>query len=342
MVIPEIDKRYFLMTNKASKSPNQKINDIAICCPICKEGRSWNRKQRCHLYVKRGMNNAVVNCFNCGFSGKIGTYLKSIDPGLYHTYLNETRKDAFDSLSVDTMLNRTAIKNESKDVKILKLKDFGFTKATDSKRAMSYLYKRAIPTKNFKHFWYAYEVKVEMNGKKTILRDGIIAPLWYNSKEDEIYGFQYRSIERKQFLTFLPDENSGYKCYNYFESSRKKLYVFESIFDLMSVDIPLENKVAVLGSDLPDILYDNVKEIILTFDNTITDHTAREKVKKIVNKYTNVSAFIWPSNMVNYKDFNSILQNAVKNGIKDSCKKLKKIIEHNTYTGLDAFVRLNV
>jgi hypothetical protein len=338
-IITDIDKRYFLMTNTASKPPKEGMNDIAICCPICGEGKSWNRKQRLHLYIKPTMDDAVIHCFNCDFSGKMRKYLEQVDEGLMHQYINETKTEKFNNLDVAFTISQDKLRSKS-EIKIIKLSDFGFIKATDSKKAMSYLYKRCLSTDKFKEFYYAENSTFTFNGKEHKLYSGIISPLWYNRSKGEIYGFQYRSIEGKQFLTFLPPENQGYKIYNYFESKRDKLYVFESVFDLMSVDFPFENKIAILGSDLPDKILDETKEIILVLDNTLTDETSKRKIEKYCKKYNNIKVFIWPSSMRNFKDFNSILQDANSKGFKKTESKLSKIISLNIFSGTEALVKL--
>lgn len=331
------------MTNQAQKPPKETPLDIAICCPICKEGRSWNRKSRLHLYKKGSMSSSAVHCFNCGWKGNMGKYLQEVDPTLYHNYRNEKKNNDFNNIDFNTILKRTEIKDKvkSKDnLKIMNINDFDFIEITKSKKGMRYLYNRGIPTKNFKHFYYVESTEVKLDDKSYSLDNGVIVPLWYDSNLKQIYGFQYRSIDKKQFLTFIPQENSGYKCYNFFESNRDKVYVFESVFDLMSVDIPLENKISSLGSDLPEIVFDEFDEIILTYDNTITDETARNKIIKIIKNKKDVKVFLWLKSMKGFKDFNEILKNAMSKGYKDTPKKLKRVIESNIYSGVDALSRL--
>lgn len=330
------------MTNTARKEPKIGDSDCAICCPICNEGKSWNIKRRLHIYHKTGMDKPLVKCFNCSFCGTLGTYLKQVDPMLYHQYINETKRDEFNSLSVDKILgNLKLTKDVKNELVTMNFDKFDFIKATDSKRAMAYLYKRGMDTKNFKEFYYCQDTTVELNGKSTILQDGIVVPLWFNQGDNIIYGFQFRSIVGKVFYTYLPQENSGFKVYNYFDSSRDKLYVFESVFDLMSVDIDKYNKVAVLGSDLPEKMLKETKEIILVLDNTLSDKTARIKIRDYIQKY-NVKAFIWPSSMSKFKDFNSIVQNAKQKSVNDICKKLVPIIEKNTFSGIEAITKLEL
>jgi hypothetical protein len=60
LIMNERDKYYFLQTNISELQPKVTENDIAICCPICKEGKSWNRKQRLHFYYDNYLGKCLV------------------------------------------------------------------------------------------------------------------------------------------------------------------------------------------------------------------------------------------------------------------------------------------
>jgi c-di-AMP phosphodiesterase-like protein len=91
---------------------------------------------------------------------------------------------------------------------------------------------------------------------------------------------------------------------------------------------------------LPDKILDETKEIILVLDNTLTDETSKRKIEKYCKKYNNINSFIWPASMRNFKDFNSILQDANSKGLQKTESKLSKIISLNIFSGTEALVKL--
>jgi len=321
-MIPELEKRYFLMTQQGwDKKPKISNSEVVIGCPICDEGNSKGKKQRCYLY--RYNENIMVHCFNCGIHHHFRNYLKNYFPNLYKQYIIDAglyKLSDFDSSS--------NVDSKPKELKLFTFEDvkLNFKPATESKKAMAYLYSRGVNTKYFKLFYYTKDYKN--------FGEGIVIPFWYKNK---MYGFQYRSINKKLFHIYMPEQNKGYKIYNYFTNS-KKVYVFESVFDLFSNDIPLKNKISSLGSDLDSEKLKKFKEVIFCFDN---DETGLKKAEKYAD--LGFSVFIWPDN-IKQKDFNEILQSGIKKGLdaKEVRNKITKLIEKNTFNSIEAKVRLKL
>jgi len=327
-MIPEIEKNYFLMTQASwDKKPTISNTDIGIGCPVCEEGGSKGKKQRCHLYDYK--DKLLVHCFNCGLHLHFKNYLKKYFNNLYKQYLTETIQNTNDlqSFIIDKKVDE--LKDENfKAFPAKKLADLGFKVSTDSKKAMAYLYGRGIDTKYFKNFYF---------GTYKNLGEGIVIPFFTEFKSrKEFYGFQFRNFNKKIFHIYLPEENKGFKIYNYF-SPKKKLFIFESVFDLYSSDIPLENKISSFGSDIDTEKFKD-KELIFCFDN---DKTGFEKSIKYVKKGFKV--FIWPQN-IKMKDFNEILQRGIKanKSPKDVRKKISNMIQNNIYDGLSAEIKLKL
>ena len=327
-MIPELEKNYFLMTQESwDKKPNISNSDIGIGCPVCEEGNSKGKKQRCHLYEYK--DKLLVHCFNCGLHNHFRNYLKNYFPTLYKQYLSEMIHNTSDLSSLVLEQKVDELKEENfKAIPIEKFSDLGFNPATDSKKAMAYLYGRGVDTKYFKNFYY---------GNYKNFGDGIVIPFFINFKtRKEIYGYQYRHFDKKVFNIYLPEENKGYKIYNYF-TNEKTLYIFESVFDLYSNDIPLENKICSFGSDL-DVEKFKDKELIFCFDN---DETGYKKALKYSQKGFKV--FIW-SDDIRFKDFNEILQFSIRQGknVKEIRKKISNMIQSNIYYGLSAEIKLKL
>ena len=342
----EIDKRYFLSTHQPwDKQPYISNHDIAIGCPICNEGQSTGRKQRCHLYDYKG--STLVHCFNCDHHSNLANFLKSVDLDLYNSYTNEIKFNRLDSLQNELSLtDEVNIMNKKKDnnLKVFNINDFNMVKATKSKMAMSYLYKRCVSPKMFNDFYYIDDVlELDIKGEKKNIRlyTGIVFPLWYDKSKNLIYGFQYRNIKEKQFFTYLPIENENYKIYNYFNTTNE-VYVFESVFDMYSNDIHMKNKIALLGSDINEDILNQYKKVIICLDNQNVDITAKEKLLKFCDKYKNKNIYfhLW-DDRINEKDFNSLLCK-IHDKYDNSYKKITNLIKKNIYDTLETEIRLKL
>ena len=320
-MIPHTEKTYFLQTQENWDKPAKiSSNTITIGCPICEEGKSKGKKQRCSLYYYN--DNLMVHCFNCGIHHHFPVYLKTYFPNLYRDYMISS---GFKTITDNYKISE----KEKKELKFFKIEDLnlGFIKATESSKAMTYLYSRGVDTKFFNKFYYTKNYRD--------FGEGIIIP-FYADKE-KIYGFQYRSLHNKRFFIYLPESNKGYKIYNYFTSA-KKVYVFESVFDLYSNDIPLENKISSFGSDIDIKKLNKFNKVVFCFDN---DETGLKKAEKYLNLGFDI--LIYPDN-VKFKDFNEMLQFAIKKGQdpKDVRYKIKRFIEKNIFSGLEAKIKLKL
>jgi len=84
MTLETVDMDYFIQVHEEIGSIS--AVDVAVSCPHCREGRSWGRKHRLHLYIKPGYDTAAINCFNCGLSTNMYGYLKEFHPNEFVSY----------------------------------------------------------------------------------------------------------------------------------------------------------------------------------------------------------------------------------------------------------------
>jgi len=321
-----IDERYFLMTNTATKSPKIGQTDIAICCPICKEGNSWDRKQRCHLYIKDSFDKAMIHCYNCGIHCNIENYLYMVDETLLTQYKREKFKDKLDELKPKEKIIRTNEDITKEPTVFLNVEELPFRKYT--KEVRDYLKTRKL--EEFEELFYYCDEDVFLENKYLPIKNSIITPLTFKGK---IYGFQARRLDTKLFSTFIPDANMGFKAWNYYNLDKDgPVFIFESVFDALSSGLPLKNITSALGSDFSPKLAEGLKHPIYSLDNQFLDRTSKEKCLKLVkeNKYV----VIWPVD-IKVKDFNELLKYKTK-------EEIKKIIVGNVETGLKASIKLSI
>jgi len=326
-MLEELDKSFFLKTQIAGdKPPKITPRDIAIGCPICREGNSFGKKQRCHLYEKYGLKEPLIHCFNCSWHSNLANYLKEVDKNIYEEYKRRKKSVYLDKIKAPRKEKLNNIKEKKNTIqKIFNIEQFNFQQNT--KPLFDYLAKRNLS--KFAHLFYYSDKNVFFNDKNLPLKETIIIPLWYN---ENIFGFQARKIKDKFFYTFLPEENSGFKVWNYFNVNKDKpVFIFESVFDALSSGLPLQNIIAGLGADIPEEIIKTLKHPIFALDNPFLDKKAKEKYLQLVDKY---HCIIWGKDL-KVKDFNELLQ------IWDF-QQIKEYIIKNVKKGLKAKLMLEI
>jgi len=84
MALDNVDVQYFLQVHEEVGTISD--NDVSVSCPMCREGRSWGRKHRLHMYIKPSYDTASIHCWNCGYTSNIFGYLKEFFPGDFSSY----------------------------------------------------------------------------------------------------------------------------------------------------------------------------------------------------------------------------------------------------------------
>jgi len=334
--LDEREKYYFKLTNISDLPPKEKECDIAICCPICREGKSWNKKQRLHFYFDHYLKKPNVKCFNCGFSGSLKTYLKTVNMNLYEQYKTEIRKIYLEKLkNKSKQINEIKELNEKSGKKFKNEfilfdvpKEFVKIKGTP---AEDYLAKRGLS--QYTDLFYYCESNVKLKDKTLFIKNSIIIPL---EKDGKLYGFQSRKLDKKEFYTFLP--NHGLKVWNIFNVDwDKAVFIFESVFDALSSGLPLNRIVANLGISFPQDLLDKLEKPIFCLDNQNYDEASRNQSLKYIDDYY---VFIWPKiykgEPISAKDFNELIQNGWN---KDM---IKHLILDNIYKGFKGKLKLKL
>ena len=355
MALEPIDVKYFKYAvgmDIGKETPN----DIAARCIICGDGKD-KKKKRLHLYTKTGYDHDVVKCFNCEFTGNMFSFLKLASPHLYDQYRNEKRSSSFEWLQAQyktkdedefddaqiwfgtepkkpepeiktnpVITDRRAIPN---DVFYLPEE---FIPAGESPEATEYLNGRRIPTDGI---YYSKEW-LTFRGKKMPLKNSIIIPLWVNKEKRICYGFQARSISTKFFYTYIPDENTGWKVWNWFNiDPSKKIFIFESVFDALSSGLPQDQMVSALGADLNNIRLSEVDDVIFCLDNQFQDVTSNKKSQQLLEQTYKV--FVWPTTIPE-KDANKWLQNHSELQPVD----FAKIILTNIFEGTKGILKIKL
>ena len=314
-----VDSKFIgLISPKLQKFKRVKPDLYNFRCPICGDSKKNKSKTRGYLYAVK--TNVNFKCHNCGASMSLNNFLKTVDPYVHKQYTFEKFKDGHTGRNF--VAEEPKFKFEPPKFK----PKLDLPKASENQIAKQYLEKRNI---NPSKFYYTDTFKGWVNTLVTKFDDvkydepRIIIPLIY---ENQLIGIQGRSLgpNSVKYITIMLDEDAP-KIYGLDEVDTKKpIYILEGPFDSTFV----ENSVAMCGSDL-DIRSFGWSSYIWVFDNEPRNREIIERIHKTIDRGDKV--VIWPSS-IQEKDVNDMI---------NSGHDVRRVIESNTYSGLQAKIKFN-
>lgn len=302
-------------------------------CPFCGDSTKNKNRARGFLYPKN--SDFMFKCHNCGLGMSFPKFLEELSPALHKDYVMERfvagttgrntnvkePKYTFEAPTFD----RSKTEYESKMVRVCDL--------NSSHPSRAYLQDRDIPeeyfcdktiyyTDNFSKIFYENSCKVESDPR-------VVFTLI--DENENVLGFQGRSILPEstfRYLNFMLDSDNP-KLYGlHHVNTEKPVYVCEGIFDSLF----LSNSVAMCGSDVSSELLKShgIDNPIYVLDNEPRNKEIVKKYEKLVESGNSV--VIWPSDL-SEKDINDMVLNKLDP---------MSIIEKNTYSGLEAKIKLSI
>jgi hypothetical protein len=323
-----IDLTYInLLSNQLQKFSRKKEYLYNLRCPYC--GDSSKNKNKARGYFYRVKNDMFFKCHNCGVGKTLSNFLKENSPLLYDQYIMERYKSGLTGKGSNTPSPKFNFEKPKFNKTIFS--NLQTIEQLDKEHpARKYLEGRKIPKKFLPKLYYTEnfsEWVFEQNPgyKKQKQDERIVIP--FISEDGTIYGYQGRSLNPKSTLRYITITlNSNYpKVYGLDSVDKNKtVYITEGPFDSMF----LENSVAMGGADvnLGDI-FDKSK-VVMVFDNEPRNKQIVDRIlKSIDNGY---SVVIW-SDKIKEKDINDMFISGLDTN---------KIVQANTYNGLEAKVKL--
>lgn len=330
-MLNRIDIKYFKMAVGSGNIGAETDSDIVARCPVCGDSRKSKTRKRLHLYEKN--NVTLTNCFNgdCTINNKpMYLFLRDHFPGLIEQYKRETFQFKIENLSNDDVFSQFksdngCIDNNITDQNSVVEHDLTqyFQSIDEREDGLNYLRSRNI-FYNWNKYgkWYFGYQDLKIQDKIFKITDSIIIPLYSGNK---MYGFYSRNIKNKFFSTYMPEQNVGYKIWNWFNIDKSKpVYIFEGIFDCISSG--LENSVALMGAKIPDQRLNELTEPVFILDN---DKTGLKNALQYAKKY---KVYIQPRNLPE-KDMNQLLKN-------NPFLNIENLIKNNLYTGIVAEIEI--
>ena len=314
-----IDSKYIgIISPRLGKFKKVKSNLYNFRCPICGDSKKNKTKTRGYLYgVKTDVN---FRCHNCGASMTLSNFLKEIDPTIHKQYVFDKFKDG--KTGRGTVVEEPKFHFEAPKFK----RSLKIPKASENPRSDGYLTARKLDSSKF---FYAKKFKKFVNTLKPTFEDTrydeerIIIPIYY---EKNLIGLQGRSIGPNpvKYITVMLDENAP-KIYGLDDvKKRERVYITEGPFDSTFI----QNSIAMCGADA-DVNSWGISNPVWIYDNEPRNREIVNRISRTID--SGESVVIFPSS-IDDKDINDMVI---------AGHDVQKIVECNTYSGLEAKLKFN-
>ncbi len=320
-----------------------KKDNLANCrCPICGDSDRDRRKARGYFYQKE--NGFFFKCHNCNFGSNIYNFLKEVSVSLCKEYSAESFKEKTfgrkkESKEVFRYIDKKP-KFKKKDKVLDELKCL--SDLPKEHPAVKFADMRQIPRQHFPLLYFTDDfgkfVRSSLDPTVFVGRENRIVIPFFNSHGD-VVAAQGRAINFKdeenarqtaKYITIKADKSIDRLWYGLWRvNPEKRVYVVEGPIDSLF----LNNAVAMVGAGALKEIPARLSNAKLTYilDNEPRNRQICAYNEKLIELGKEVC--IWPKD-IREKDINDM-------AYRLSTRKIQKIIDHNTYSGLEANVKFN-
>ena len=340
-----LDKKYINLMSPLLERFAWKKENLANCrCPVCGDSQRNKLKARGYFYVKK--NDYFYKCHNCNHGCNLYNFLKIVSPALMKDYQLERFKNGenkhsnYEKPKEKDLFSFKSKKPEFK--KKDKLLD-GLTRLCDLPEdhvAVQFANMRIIPKQHWTLLYYTEDFgsfmrTLDPDCLTTGKEERLVIP-FFNS-HGTVVACQGRALNMKEeaearttakYITVKADKSIDRLWYGLWRANpKKRVYVVEGPIDSLF----LQNSVAMVGAGA-------LKNVPERFDNTdmtyILDNEPRNRqicgyIEKLIELGRDVC--IWP-NSIFEKDINDM-------AYRYSTRKIQKLIDDNTFNGLEATLR---
>ena len=314
-----IDSKYIgIISPRLGKFKRVKSNLYNFRCPICGDSKKNKNKTRGYIYSVK--TNTNFKCHNCGASMSFSNFLKHVDAPTHKQYSLEKFKEGHTGRNF--VVEEPDFKFEAPKFK----KSLSIPKAFENPKSNGYLTARKLDSSKF---YYAKKFKKFVNTIKSTFDDTrydeerIIIPIYY---EKNLIGLQGRSIDPNpvKYITVMFDDNAP-KIYGLDDVEKSEaVYVTEGPFDSTFI----RNAIAMCGADA-DVSRWGINNPVWIYDNEPRNREIVNRIDRTIDKGDSV--VIFPSS-IDEKDINDMVI---------AGHDVQKIVECNTYSGLQAQLQFN-
>lgn len=330
-----IDNKYLSMLSYRLDRFKRVDGNLCVSrCPIC--GDSHKDKYKTRFYVYEVEGKLRTKCHNCGYSKGFSYFLKDFDANIYSDYLFDLTKEKmensgkrrYNAKSIGETL--TSVEKPHFDpLKSLK----SLTTFEKNHPLIQYVARRKIPESSYDKLYFSTRfmewVNTVIPDKFTpsqLRRDEPRLVIPFFDEDGRVFAATGRSFKSEsiKYLTIKFDETKD-KIYGLDSvDSLKRVYIVEGPIDSMFLD----NCIAFAGSSGGVPRFD---DSVIILDNEPRNKDIIRLNEKFIDAGYNIC--IWPKSIA-VKDINDLVVSGC------SKEEIKKIIDDNTYSGLEAKLEL--
>lgn len=304
-------------------------------CPICREGKSWLKKQRCYYLAEKN----TIYCHNCGWKGNPINWIMELSGDSFSAVLKESEE--YDNVDLEKFQEKTITKKVDYELPCdcIDLEDDAqidfFKDDYVVKKALNILEERRLLSAiNRPKKYY-----ITLNDY--VHKDRIIVPFY--DENNKIVFYQSRQVmDSDNKPKYLSKKNAERSIFNISNVCSEIPYVFinEGPFDSTFI----RNGIALAGiSDSSEGVYTEKQknqmklfpfhEEIFVLDNQWVDNASKKKTKVLLDVGKKV--FIWPKEYAKFKDINDVCMRYKMNEFP------YKFILKNSYEGMVGKMKLS-
>jgi hypothetical protein len=299
---------------------------INFRCPIC--GDSTKNRSKARGWLLERDNKFSYYCHNCGASQSFNFFLKTVDPLLFNDYITE--KFVANTHTKDTKeVNTEQFKSEAVVFNADPLKKIKKISQLEHDHPVKrYIVKRQIPPHQHYRLYFAPKFKAWINeiipnkfDPEKIGKDEPRLVIPFIDENGKCFGVSARSFDPKttlRYISILFDNRP--KIFGLDKVNlNEPYYIVEGAIDSMF----LSNAISMNGAEGNGNSAN--ENAIYVFDAEPRNKEIHARMEKVIKNGHKIC--IWPTDVPG-KDINEMYLN----GLKD----VEKIIENNTYSGLQA------
>ena len=348
-----IDKKFVNFLSSRLERFAWKKDNLANCrCPLCGDSQKNTSKARGFFYEKGG--SYYYKCHNCGASHSLYTFLEFVDPTLKNEYQLERYRSNQTPRPKRVQIKATGVEKmfgKRKPKEVVKSKLLVPINELDADHpARIFVKHRMIPKEKYDLLYFTEsfgEYIKELTGVVVLSPEPrLVLPFF--DKDGNIVAAQGRSLNMGSSTGSIDRENdTTRKTLRYVTikspdapeklwfgqwrvNPKKRIYIVEGPIDSLFLD----NCIAMVGAsglnNIPEHLKDS--EGVYILDNEPRNQQIVKLMERLIDSGRKVC--IWPRSVM-LKDINDMIIAGM------SKSKIKKIIDDNTFEGLEAKYRLS-
>ena len=305
-----------MLSPRLDKFKKVRDNLFNFRCPYCGDSRKSQSKARGYFYRKK--NDYFYRCHNCGKGTTFGKVLEYIDSMMYKEYIMERYKGDAPKTNVPEF-NFEAPKFKKIDPKLENLTPIN--KLNGGHPARQFVESRQLPEEFYSDLYLCPKFFEWSKIQSQQEHPRLVIP--FRDESGEVFAAQGRAFgkESPKYLTIKFQDKPKIFGLDRVDFA-KRYYVVEGPLDSMFLD----NCLAVAGADFR---YLPPGDTTIVLDNEPRSREIIKQMERLIHQEHEL--VIWPTT-ITQKDINDM----VLAGVED----IQTIIDNNTFSGLEATMKL--